>query len=249
MSDPITPSPVPVNSSIEPDGRLAPVVKTAAWEDVLDIFYAPRQVFERRRDGKYLIPLLLLAAVTVATFFLSAQVNEALADVEFKRAMAAQTTKLTPEQMASAKAFAEKIKAVGVYFIPVFVVVGAWIGGVIILLLSSMMGGKLNFAQATVIGILSSMPELLSKVAIGAQGLFLDTATIVHKYSFSINAARFLPGTASSWMLKLGAIADPFVLWGTFLVGMGAWIIGRMEKEKAAVLAIIYLLVVTILIR
>ena len=40
--------------------------KAAAWEDVLDIFYAPTEVFERRRDGKYLIAMLVLAACTRA---------------------------------------------------------------------------------------------------------------------------------------------------------------------------------------
>ena len=236
MSDPVIGEPV-----------VSAVPTAAPWEDLLDIFYAPRQVFERRRDGKYLVPLLALCALIVLVSFLSAQLNDAVADVEFNRAIVGQ--KLTAEQIATGRAFANKIKAIGIYLVPFFIVIGAWVSGVILMLLCNAMGGKMNFAQGTLVAVLASMPELLSKVLVGAQGLFLDTATVVHRYSFSISAARFMPGDASKWMLKLGAMADPFVLWGAFLTGMGVWIIGRMEKEKAAVLAIINLVLLTLLIR
>ena len=69
------------------------------------------------------------------------------------------------------------------------------------------------------------------------------------RYSFSFNASRFMDASTNNWWLKLGALADPFVIWGLVLVGMGVWVIGKMEKEKAAVLAIIYALVVTALAR
>jgi hypothetical protein len=221
--------------------------KSAAWEDVLDIFYAPRAVFERRRDGKYLIPILVLCVMSMLVFLLSSQVNEALQDAEFARVM--KQNKLTPEQAASGKAIAAKFASLAIYIIPVFVAIGAWISGLIILLLGNAMGGKLNFAQATTIAVFSSMPELIGRVLVGVQGLLLDTSAVVHKYSFSINASRFLPADASNWLLKAGALLDPFVLWGIFLIGMGAWIIGRMEKEKAAVLAIVVALVGAALFR
>ncbi len=223
--------------------------KTAAWEDALDIYYAPRQVFERRRDGKYLVMLLILCALTLAIYFLSIQFNEAVADAEFTRSMAKQTPQLTAEQMASARAFAEKIKSAIVYFIPFGITIGVWISGAIVMLLGKMMGGKLNFAQGTTIVILASMPELLGKVFVGAQGLFLDTAQVASKYSFATSVSRFLPADTNSILLKLGAVADPFVIWGAVLLGLGVFVIGRMEKEKAAVLAIIHTLLMAMLIR
>ncbi len=214
---------------------------TATWEDVLDIFYSPRQVFERRRDGKYLVPILVLCIVSMVAFFLSQQLNEALQDAEFARVI--KQNGMTPEQAAGAKAMGKKFAAFGVYFIPVFVAIGAWISGLIVMLLGNMMGGKFNFGQGTLIAVMGSMPELLGRILAGVQGLFLDASTAAHRYSFSFNAARFMPGDSNNWLLKLGALADPFVIWGIVLVGMGAFIIGRMEKEKAAVLAIVVALV------
>lgn len=226
MSDPIV---------TEPVIRAAP--PAAPWEDVLDIFYAPRQVFERRRDGKYLIPLLVICAITVAVFFLSSQLNEALQDAELTRTF--RERGITGEQAAQAKAMAQKFAGLAVYLLPVFVAIGCWINGLLIMLFGNAMGGKFTFAQGTTIAVLATLPEVLGRIFVGVQGLLLDTASVVHRYSFSLNASRFLPAGTNNWLLKLGSLADPFVIWGIVLTGLGAIVIGRMEKEKAAVLAII----------
>ncbi|MCC7053437.1 MAG: YIP1 family protein [Gemmatimonadaceae bacterium] len=235
MSDPVPMDTQPVQA--------APA-NAGSWEDALDIFYAPRQVFERRRDGKYWIPLLILCAVSVAIYFLSIQFNEAVADAEFSRAMAEQAAKggqkMTAEQVAAAKAFAGKFKALVVYILPVMLVISAWVSGVIIMLLGNMMGGKLNFAQGVTVGVLANFPEVLGRAVVGVQGLFLDTATVTSKYAFATSVARFMSADANKFLLKLGALADPFVIWSSVLVGIGVFVIGRVEKEKAAVLAIIH---------
>lgn len=232
---------------ISPTPTSAVPAKTSAWEDVLDIFYSPREVFERRRDGKYLIALLVLCLLTVVVYFLSLQMNEALQEVEMARTF--RERGLTPDQMAQAKAGAAKFAGLIVYFLPVFVAIGSWISGGIITLLGKMMGGKFTFAQGTAIAVLASMPELLGRVLVGVQSLFIDTSSAAHRYVFSFNASRFLPGGTNNWLLKLGALADPFVIWGIVLIGVGAFVIGRMEKEKAAVLAIVVALVGTALFR
>jgi Yip1 domain len=243
MSNPVTPPLLPVDPSFDGGDKPAAATppRTAPWEDVLDIFYAPRQVFERRRDGKYAIALVVLCLVTVAVFFLSMQMNEALQDVELARSF--RDRGMTAEQIAQAKEMAAKFGKFAVYFLPIFVAIGSWISGLIIMVLGNMMGGKFKFAQGTAIAVLASMPELLGRVLVGVQSLFIDTTTAAHRYSFSFNVARFLPAGTNNWLLKLGALIDPFVIWGLILVGVGAFIIGRMEKEKAAVLAIVVALV------
>lgn len=221
--------------------------RASSWEDALDIYYAPREVFERRRDGTYLWPLLVLCVLSTLVFLLSQQMNTALQDAEFMRVV--RENSMSPEQAKSAKAIGDKFSAFVVYLIPLFTAFGAWLSGLTILLIGRMMSAKLNFGQATVIAVLAAMPEVLGRAIVGVQGLFLDTSSVVHRYSMSLNAARFLPGDANKWLLKFAALADPFVIWGAVLIGMGAYIIGRMEKEKAAVLAIVVALVSALLFR
>lgn len=221
--------------------------QASSWEDALDVYYAPRDVFERRRDGKYFWPLLVLSVLSTLVFLLSQQMNSALQDAEFARVM--RESAMPAEQAKSAKEMGEKFSAFAVYLIPVFTAIGAWVSGFILLMMGKMMSAKLNFSQATAISVLASMPELLGRAIVGVQSMFLDTSGVVHRYSMSLNAARFLPGDANKWLLKFAALADPFVIWGAVLIGIGAWIIGRMEKEKAAVLAIVVSLVSAVLFR
>ncbi len=215
----------------------------SSWEDALDIFYAPGAVFDRRRDGRYGMALFVLIVLSVAIYFLSVQVSDAVADIEFAKGMAAQAKSgqtMTPEQIAGARAFAEKFKSVLVYLLPLFVIIGAWVSGLVLRILGNLMGAKLTFAQATTIGVLANFPEVIGRAVIGGQALVLDPNTITSKYSFATSVARFLPADTNAIVLKLAALADPFVIWSAVLLGLGAYIIGRMEKEKAAVLAIVH---------
>jgi Yip1 domain len=253
MTTPGTPPPLPINPDFEPahgsvSGPSGPApAKAAAWEDLLDIFYAPSQVFERRKLGQYSMLMLLICLLSLGTFFLSQQLNEVIFDLEFARM--AKESKSTVEQAAAAKAGAAKVQALSIYLIPFFIAIGSWISGFVIWMFASMMGGKLNFAQGTTIALLASMPEALERILIGAQAMFLDTASIAHKYSFHLGAARFLPADASKWALKFAYLADPFVIWGAVLLGIGVHVMGKMEKEKAAVLAIVITFIITLLIR
>jgi Yip1 domain len=221
--------------------------KAAAWEDLLDIFYAPSQVFERRKAGDYWVLLALICVLAIAVYFLSAQVIERIGEIEFART--AKERAIPADQIAMIKAATEKWSWLNMYIWPILVAFGAWISGLVVWLVGLMMGGKMNFAQGTTIALLATMPETLERILIGAQGMFLDTASIVHKFSFHIGAARFLPADTNKWVLKLAALADPFAIWGAVLLGIGAHVIGKMEKEKAAVLAIVVTLVMTLLFR
>ena len=246
----LPPDPLPMAVG---DGPTSVAPGSSTWEDALDIFYAPAQVFNRRRDGKYWIPLLILCALSVAVYFLSIQFNEAVADLEFAKAMKEQAAKggqkMTAEQLAAGKAFADKIKGLIVYLLPFMLILSAWVGGLVIKLLGNMMGGTLTFSQGVTIGVLANFPELLGRVAVGVQGMFLDVSTVTSKYSFATSVARFLSPDSDKYVLKLASLADPFVIWSAVLIGVGVFVIGRVEKEKAAVLAIIHALGYALLAR
>jgi hypothetical protein len=248
MSAPLaTPSPF----DLEPPPK-AKAGFWSTWEDALDIFYSPTEVFLRRRDGRYGLALIILIALSIGVYYLSAQVNEAIFDIEFRKSVAAAAAAgqpMSPEQLAGAKAFSAKFAKLFVFVLPVFSALAAWITGLVLMLLGNVMGGRFNFAKATALGVLAGFPELLNRAAVGVQGLVLDPATITSKYSFAVSAARFLPDTSNSLVLKMAAVADPFVLWSAVLVGIGAHVLGEMEKEKAAVLAVIYTIVSALLAR
>lgn len=68
-------------------------------DDLVDIFIAPRSVFERRRDGSFLPALVVLTLVTAAlTFPMQYSLGDLLA-VSFQESMARSGSDVTPEQL------------------------------------------------------------------------------------------------------------------------------------------------------
>src|ERR1700738_1844856 len=84
--------------------------RASLWEDFVDIFYAPSQVFARRADGKFGMPLLFLVVVCAVLAFLTKNAMQPVMDAEFARRSAEMMRKnpnLTAEQMASGRGFFE----------------------------------------------------------------------------------------------------------------------------------------------
>jgi hypothetical protein len=85
----------------------APTPEPAArWEDFIDIFVSPREVFARRADGSFALPLIVATVLIVALFFVMQSALATAFDAEFQRGMAqaaASGRQMTPEQMAGAQ--------------------------------------------------------------------------------------------------------------------------------------------------
>lgn len=211
--------------------------KTSAWEDCLDIFYSPREVFERRKDGKFLVPLLVLCVMIGVLSFLGRQAFEAITDVAFREQMAAQN--MTEAQVQQAREFGEKFRTIAYFITPITWAIFGLISGTVFWVLARLLGATLTVSQGITIWTLSSYPNLVNTVLVVIQSFLIDPATVTHKHAYAASAARFLPAGTNALLVKLAAIADPFVIWSAVLIGLGAYIIGKMEKERAAVLAIV----------
>ncbi len=106
----------------------APAAEPAsAWEDLVDIFTQPRLVFERRRDGRFWLPLVVFTLLMGGALFVGRPVIQPALD----RQMSAQVAKLqaSPNIPADQKeAAADRVRgfadspwamAGGVVFLPV----------------------------------------------------------------------------------------------------------------------------------
>src|ERR671932_2052109 len=100
-------------SSVPGDGPLGPThaeaAKASVWEDFIDIFYAPSQVFERRRDGRFGLALLVLALLTGILFYIFYRNTTAIWDAQFERQTAdvmRQNPQVTREAMEKGRSLA-----------------------------------------------------------------------------------------------------------------------------------------------
>lgn len=214
--------------------------KASLWEDCLDIFYAPRQVFERRTDGRFWFALVVYALLVAVLTFLGRQFFDTVGELAMERAMAERgMTAEQRAQMEQGRAMAQQFQAIGYIFFPVIAVVLGLVSGTVFWILSRLFGAALSLGQGLTIWTFAAYPSLVSTAVVVVQSFLFDVNAITHKHAFSINPARFLPADTNTLVMKLASLADPFAIWSGFLLGLGAHVIGKLERERAAVLGII----------
>jgi hypothetical protein len=221
-------------------GDGGPTSKASLWEDFVDIFYAPSQVFARRTDGKFGMPLLFLVLVCAVLAFLTKNAMQPVMDAEFARRsaeMMRQNPNLTAEQMASGRGFFEMF---GPIFFAIGIAVSVFGTGLVLWLVGKLFDAKESVAAAIMIAAYAEMPRIVQILVNAAQGLFMAPEKLTSMYSIGISPARFMdPDHASPVIMALASRVDPFVIWITILLAIGLHVVGKIPKQQAYIAAAI----------
>jgi hypothetical protein len=220
---------------------LAPAASPAAWwEDFIDIFYAPSQVFARRAGSGFGLPMLIVAVLLALIAVANSGVMQPIMDAEFTRATAAAMRKnpqVTAEMMQRGRAFGE---AIGKYGAIVFVPVGIFFVGLALWVCGKVVDAKQTLAAAIMVAAYSFVPRILEGVISGIQGLLLDPATLNGRYRISLGLGRFLdPDTTSPVLIALLGRVDVFTIWVTVLLAIGLSVTGKIPRSRAAIAAVL----------
>ncbi len=210
------------------------------WEDFIDIFVAPSEVFERRRDSGFWTPLLVFAVVTTALSIAGHGAMQPILDAEFARGIASaakQNPNMSPAAMEQARGFSDKffpiLVAVGSFIMPLLVGIVLWIAG-------KFVGAKESIGAACMIAAYSFIPRILDTILRIAQGFLLDPSTLNGQFRVALSPARFLdPDTASHLSVALLGRIDVFTIWVTVLLAIGLSVVARIPRSRAAVAAVI----------
>lgn len=206
---------------------------TPIWEDFVDIFYAPSEVFDRRRAGRFGLALLILATVMGLLFYASQFFLAEVMEAEFARAMEGQP--VSPEEMAQMRQMSGIIGTVG--FI-VTLPIGVLVVAVVLWLVGKLFGSVATFAAAAMVATYAQAPKVLQQLAAIVQGFLIDPITSI--YQVTLSPARFVdPDTTSATLAALLARADVFVIWSVVLLGIGLHVVGRVPKAQAYLAAAI----------
>jgi hypothetical protein len=216
----------------------APVeAKASVWEDFLDIFYEPSQVFARRMDGKFGLALLALVIISAVLTYASMQAMEPVYMAEVDRQMAAQSAEMTPEQMSAARSF-------GGVMMLVFAVVGlpimVMLAGLTLWLVGKLFDSVQTLGQGLMVATYAQFPRvLLGLLLMTIQGFLMDLSTADRIYDVTFSAARFAGDGTSELMLVILSRFDVFIIWTTVLLGIGLHVTGKIPKSKAMIAAFI----------
>jgi hypothetical protein len=238
---------IPLPLPVPPNPPLAPMTETtipeapaeghaSLWEDFLDIFYAPREVFARRRNAGFGLVLLIITLLITAIFYASqGPLADAMA-AEFQRTMArsGNAAQMTPEQLATARRTGAIFGTIGILIVfPLSVA----LTGVLLWAMGKLFDFAGSVAMAILIVTYAQFPRVLQGVAGLLQGLLLQPDTLA---GTSVGPARFFdPDTTSAMAMALLMRLDLFYIWSTVLIAIGAQVIARVPRARSYVLAVL----------
>jgi hypothetical protein len=216
--------------------------RAAAWEDLIDIYYAPAQVFARRLAEPVIwLPLLVLAGAIALLGFASAGILEPMWQAEFERNVSGADTQLSPEDLERMRGFSSTM---GVVMAPIGVAFGALVLGLIIWLVARVFASSPAMAATLMVGVLSQFPRIPQQLALLFQGAVMDPSAMNSRFALSLGPARFVdPATTSELMMVTLERFDLFTLWVTLLVGVGFHVVARLPRGQAAAAAMVVWLV------
>jgi hypothetical protein len=212
--------------------------KASAWEDFIDIFYAPSSVFERRTEANVWMPFIFITIVLAVVTFLNRGLLEVLTDIAVTKGMeAAQKAnpQLTADQVASAKALQLKIAPyiamIGAPLRILFVGILIWIAGLVA-------GARMTFGTSMLVATFSSFPRVLEQVSWGIQWLALSPDAFTSLYSTNIGPARFLDPNGNQLVLGVLSRFDIFTIWCTVIIGIGVAVKAKTTAARATIVAV-----------
>lgn len=212
--------------------------KASLWEDFVDIFYAPSSVFARRANGEWGKPLLFLVIAATVLFFLTKNAMQPIMDAEFARRSAEALRKnpnLTTEQLESGRKFFETLGPVFFLVILTISILGA---GLVLWLVGKLFDAKESLAAALMIGVYAEVPRVAQVLVQTAQALFMSPDSLNGQYSVTLSLARFMnPDHASALALGLASRVDVFTIWVTVLLAIGLHVVGKINRQQAAIAA------------
>lgn len=219
-------------------GVVTPPAKPASWwEDYIDIFYAPSQVFARRMHSGFGVPMLVVTVLIGAIFLANSSAMQPIMDAEFARAMAKQSAKMTPEQMEAARSIGAKFAKVGVFFI---LPITMFLVGLTLWIIGKIFGAKQTLGAAFMVAAYAYVPKILEAVLGGVQLLLLDSSSMNGRYKLSLGVGRFLdPDTAAPALVAFLGRVDVFTIWVTILLGIGLSVTGKISRSNAMMAAVI----------
>jgi hypothetical protein len=223
------------------DGPPAPQDKPASrWEDFIDIFYAPSQVFARRANSGFGVPLLVVTLLTGIIFWANSAAMQPIMDAEFSRQTAAMmkaNPNITPEMMEKGRAFGETMTKIGAF---IFMPIAIFIIGLLLWVVGKFFDAKQTLGAAIMVAAYAYLPRVAEAVVNGVQALLMDPASMTGRLKLSLGVGRFLdPDTASPMLLAVVGRLDVFTIWVTVLLVIGLSVTGKIPRAKAAIAGVI----------
>ncbi|MEO8032103.1 MAG: YIP1 family protein [Gemmatimonadota bacterium] len=211
--------------------------KVPFWEDLLEIFYAPRTVFERRKDSGFWLALIVLVLVMTGLYYAGRNATQPVFDAEFDRSMVTaqkQNPAMTPDQVEKGRTIMHSFAGVGItgyaLIAPLLVGLMLWIAG-------KFVGARQELGAACMVAVYAFYPRLLDGLLGLLQCLVLPSDSLTSHYALQIGPARFVDPDQHGVLIAILGRLDLATIWCTVLLAIGLSVTGKITMKNAAIAA------------
>jgi hypothetical protein len=208
------------------------------WEDLVDIFYAPRQVFERRRDGKFGLALVIVLVLATVLLYLTKPLLQPVYDAILEMSIAqarASNPQITDEMVGTMRGFSDKVLLPGLIF---NLGIAILLTGLALWLVGKLFESKQTLGQAMMVSTYANVPRLILGTVVSAVlALLLPAESLDSPFAAALSPARFVDHVADPVLAAALMRFELFTIWATVLLGVGLYVTGRVTARQAGIAA------------
>lgn len=214
------------------------------WEDYVDIFYAPSQVFARRENGNFWIPLLVVTVFFGMLWLASTRILGPVFDAEWDRQlrrMMERNPQTPVEQLEAGRAMVQRFQALSVL---VIIPVTVFLVGFVQWGVGKAFEARQTLRSALVVAAFAYMPRVLERALTIVEGMIRDVSAIDGQNRLTWGVGRFLdPDTVEPTVLAVLMRIDFFTIWVTVLLAIGLAVTGKISRQRAAIAGVLMWLI------
>lgn len=212
---------------------------SSLFEDIVEIFVSPAQVFARRRGRSFWQALLIYTVIIAALAIGTRPLMQPVYDVVWQQSSAQivkQNPQITPEQLENGRAIQEKFSVVvAVIVTPIMVL----LTGLFLWIVGKLFDADEPLGDAMMVSTFSFFPKILAVVASALMAMLIDPANITSQYSVTVGPGFFINAAQQPILAAVVGRLDIFTIWVTVLLAIGLHVVGKITIGKAAIAAII----------
>ena len=221
-----------------------PSTPTASrWEDFVDIFISPGELFRRRADDTWMVPLIAVSLLSVVFYYGFPSVQRAFTDAQM-----AQMIQKRPE-LAEAMQGREPGPVqyvLGGVIMPIAMMIGIALSAFFTWLAAKITSVDVTWRKALMINAWIAIIGALSILAINIAALLkVNRGEALHPWTDrSMGLTRFMnPDETNGAVLALLSRIDPFAIWGLVLMAIALMVAANAPAPRAwATAAIVWIL-------
>lgn len=218
--------------SVEPQEK-----KASLWEDIIDVFIAPADLYRRRARDSWVKPWIVVSVISAALYYVFLPATKAIANAAMQEAMAKRGVTEVP---ASAQGIANTFQLLGGIIVPIGLVIGILLLGFLIWLVAKVAGNGPTYKQSMLIVAWSTVVGIIQQVLMGVLIIMKNNSgdAISPTRDVSFGVVRFLqPDAVPAVIIPLLNRLDIFAIWQALLWLVALKVICKWSTGKATVVA------------